>query len=205
MKTQVIYILSGLVGGMLIMWGIVSFLTDTNVGTLRNTTQRIAANEDSFDAHFIEQMVPHHEDAITMATLAQQRAIRPELQEMAQNIIDSQGKENEQMEKWYRAWFGKELPTGEAVMERHSMMESETEMHMGMMGDATDLTRIEEAEDFDIAFVEHMIPHHQMAIMMASMLKEGTERPEMKQLADDIITAQTDEIDQMRQWLQEWH
>ena len=49
-----------------------------------------------------------------------------------------------------------------------------------------------------------MIPHHQMAVMMASMLEDGTTRSEMKKLADDIITAQTDEIDQMRGWLKEW-
>jgi uncharacterized protein (DUF305 family) len=40
--------------------------------------------------------------------------------------------------------------------------------------------------------------------MMATMLKNGTERPELKKLADDIITAQTKEIDQMRQWLKNW-
>ena len=77
-------------------------------------------------------------------------------------------------------------------------------MHMGMMGSVTDRTNLEQAEDFDTAFVEEMIPHHQMAVMMASMLKNGTNRPEMRQLADDIIEAQTNEINQMRSWLQNW-
>lgn len=49
-----------------------------------------------------------------------------------------------------------------------------------------------------------MIPHHQMAVMMASMLKGGTNRSEMRQLADDIITSQTNEIDKMREWLKKW-
>ena len=43
-----------------------------------------------------------------------------------------------------------------------------------------------------------------MAVMMASMLRNGTDRPEMKQLADSIINTQTNEIDKMREWLMLW-
>ena len=44
-----------------------------------------------------------------------------------------------------------------------------------------------------------------MAVMMASMLKGGTQRQEMIQIADNIITAQTKEIDQMRSWYAQWY
>ena len=50
-----------------------------------------------------------------------------------------------------------------------------------------------------------MIPHHQMAIMMATMLLQGTERGEMKALAQAIINAQSKEIDQMRSWYRSWY
>lgn len=72
------------------------------------------------------------------------------------------------------------------------------------MGNETDSARLENADDFDTAFVEDMIPHHQMAVMMASMLKDGSSRPEMRKLADDIIAAQTSEINEMRMWLTKW-
>lgn len=158
----------------------------------------------NMDAHFIEQMIPHHEDAITMAKLAQTKAKRAEIKTLAQNIIDSQSKEITQMKSWYKDWYGRDLPTGTQVMNQHGMMGNTSGMHMGMMGNDTDLTRLEQSTDFDKAFVEDMIPHHQMAVMMASMLKNGTARPEMKKLADDIITAQTEEINQMREWLKSW-
>ena len=60
------------------------------------------------------------------------------------------------------------------------------------------------ALNFDKKFIEEMIPHHQMAVMMAEMLKSGTQREEMRKLADDIIKAQTEEIEMMREWYSDW-
>lgn len=167
-------------------------------------TTRNSSMMGNIDAHFIEQMIPHHEDAITMANLALTRAQKPEVKQLAENIIASQSKEITQMKKWYSEWFGKTLPTGDEVMNQHGMMGNTSGMHMGMMGNAGDVDTLKNASDFDREFIREMIPHHQMAVMMASMLKNGTSRPEMKKLADDIIAAQTKEIDQMRTWLQEW-
>jgi len=62
----------------------------------------------TMDAHFIEQMIPHHEDAI----LAQDQAKRQEVKTLAQDIIDSQSKEIDQMKSWYKDWYGRNLPTG---------------------------------------------------------------------------------------------
>ena len=61
------------------------------------------------------------------------------------------------------------------------------------------------ATDIDKAFINEMIPHHKMAVMMATMLKSRTTRPEMKQLADDIISAQTKEIEMMQDWYKNWY
>ena len=77
-------------------------------------------------------------------------------------------------------------------------------MHGGMMGDTTDTESLKNAEDFDKAFIEEMIPHHQMAVMMSNMLAKGTRREEMKKLAQNIIDAQTKEINDMRTWYEVW-
>lgn len=54
-------------------------------------------------------------------------------------------------------------------------------------------------------YLTKMIPHHEEAIATAKLLKAGTNRPEMKKFADDIIRAQTAEIEQMRTWLKQWY
>lgn len=190
----------GLIG--VFIGGILVWFLATN--TTNNNNQGVMNNSSLIDAHFIEQMIPHHEDAIIMAKLAETKAKRPEVKELARDIIDSQGREIDQMKDWYKEWFGLDVPTGTQVMNQHGMMGNDSNMHMGMMGDESDITRLEQTSDFDKAFIEDMIPHHQMAVMMATMLKNGTGRPEMIRLAEDIISAQTKEINEMRQWYKNW-
>jgi Uncharacterized protein conserved in bacteria len=60
---------------------------------ISGVNQSMMSRSNTLDAHFIEQMTPHHEDAITMAKLAQTKAQHPEIKQLANNIIDSQGKE----------------------------------------------------------------------------------------------------------------
>ena len=161
---------------------------------------RVGGQASMVDQHFIEQMIPHHEDAITMAKTALEKAGHQEIKTLAQYIIKAQTAENEQMKKWYKDWFSKEVPDTFSAVGMGSTM-----MHGGMMGDGTDVDRLETAQPFDKAFIEEMISHHQMAIMMAQMLERTTERSEMKKLAADIIHAQTNEINQMREWYRNWY
>ena len=207
---KVKYGFGGLIIGGLLVW--LTTMTIVNSGNANmmgmmgyGSGNKLSIMQDKsiIDAHFIEQMIPHHEDAIIMAKLALKKAQRTEIKQLAESIIDSQGIEITKMKDWYKSWFGKDVPEGDTVMNQHGM-KAENSMHMGMMGNDTDMTRLENAKDFDKAFIEEMIPHHQMAVMMATMLKNGTKRPEMAKLADEIITAQTREIEKMRGWLSDW-
>jgi len=77
--------------------------------------------------------------------------------------------------------------------------------HMSMtMNTMTSAPKGKTGDDFDKAFIAEMIDHHQGAIDMANLAKQNAKHDEIKQLAGDIITAQTKEINQMKQWLSEW-
>lgn len=205
LNNKLLYAAGGIILGAAAVW----IFSNTQINTTGTSMMGGNLNRSTnlqgtqMDAHFIEQMIPHHEDAITMSKIALLKAQRLEVKTLAQNIIDSQSKEIVQMKEWYKEWFGRELPTGSQVMRQHGMM-GNSGMHMGVRGDSTDIARLENSENFDTEFVEQMIPHHQMAVMMASMLKNGTQRIEMKKLADNIITSQSNEIELMQGWLKEW-
>jgi uncharacterized protein (DUF305 family) len=148
------------------------------------------------DRHFIEQMIPHHEDAVRMAELALTQAEHEELRQLAEAIIENQSREINDMQAWYQSWYGKDVPASASGRGR---------MGRGMMGNDTDLQSLEAAEQFDKEFIEQMIPHHEMAIMMASMLLGRTQREEMQNLAQDILRIQTQEIKQMYAWYNDWY
>lgn len=71
---------------------------------------------------------------------------------------------------------------------------------MAMMNDM--MTRDLQPADalYDHRFIDMMIPHHEGAIMMARDAQQNANRPELKALAESIITGQQKEIDQMKQW-----
>ncbi len=153
------------------------------------------------DQRFIIMMIPHHEGAIAMADLALTRAQHPEIKQLAQNIQKSQSQEIKDMQAWYQQWYGTQVPqwtTGQGGM-MHGMG------HQGMMGGQTDLTALKNTKNFDQVFIQEMIPHHQMAVMMAQHLLWNTQRPEMKQLAQAIIQSQSKEIQEMQSWYQQWY
>lgn len=58
---------------------------------------------------------------------------------------------------------------------------------------------------FDRAFIDAMVPHHESAIEMAKAAKEaGLSQPDLLKVADDILATQQIEIDQMKEWREQW-
>jgi hypothetical protein len=76
---------------------------------------------------------------------------------------------------------------------------------MGMsMDDMTMMLKGKTGDDFDKAFIEMMIDHHQGAIDMANEALKNAEHEEIKTLSTAIIDAQQKEIDEMKEWQQTW-
>ncbi|MBD2365955.1 DUF305 domain-containing protein [Leptolyngbya sp. FACHB-402] len=164
------------------------------------------------DRHFIERMIPHHEEAVEMAQLASSRAKHSEIKRLAASIIQDQTREINQMRTWYKAWYGTNVPAVSSGMgrmgNRSGMMGNHSDrmgMHQSGMSMEMDLQALKNAPDFDREFIRQMVPHHQMAVHMAQMLLNRTNRPDMRNLAQSIIKSQMAEITQMQQWNQAWY
>ena len=152
------------------------------------------------DQHFIAMMIPHHDGAIAMAELALTRAKRPQIKALAEKIKASQTAENAQMRRWYRQWYGTDVPTWAAFGMGMGMGAG-----IGMPGMATSLEALKRAPDFDRAFIEQMIPHHRMGVMMATHAQWNTQHSELRELEAAMVRVQSQEIEQMVQWYRQWY
>ena len=152
-------------------------------------------------------MVPHHEGAVAMGEIAQARGEHPEIKQMAEAILSTQTEEIGQMKAWRKEWFGSDqtppmsqMPMVPGMAGGHATHGSTT------MNMAADVEQLRNApEPFDLAFINAMIPHHQSAIDAAKAAEQSAQRPEIKQMAQEIIAAQQREIDQMTQWRTSWY
>jgi uncharacterized protein (DUF305 family) len=161
-----------------------------------------AANAE-YDLRFIDAMTPHHQGGVEMAQAAKQKSKRPEIQKLANNIIKAQDQEIAQMKQWRQAWYAKasKEPVAYDAKTQRSMPMSQQQranMMMNMPLGAADA-------QFDLRFLNAMIPHHEGAIVMAKDALSKSKRPEIQALAKSIIASQQAEIDQMKQWRKDWY
>jgi len=59
-------------------------------------------------------------------------------------------------------------------------------------------------DEFDKAFLDAMMVHHQGAIQMAQEAKRSSKHMELQNMSDDIIQAQQKEVDMMQEWKKQW-
>ncbi|GAA4585666.1 DUF305 domain-containing protein [Planotetraspora phitsanulokensis] len=152
-----------------------------------------AADHNDADVRFSQMMIPHHRQAVDMAGLADTRASRPQVKDLAKRIEAAQGPEIQTMSGWLRSW-GMQVPSPGAMTMDHGnpgmMSEHAMKKLEGLSGAA-----------FDKAFLEMMIQHHEGAIAMAEdEQRDGAYEP-AKQLAGSIISSQSAEITTMKELL----
>jgi uncharacterized protein (DUF305 family) len=135
---------------------------------------------------FIEQMIPHHQEAIDTANEVLERGGTTEaVRELMERIVEAQTAEIELMRGWYEAWYG------EAYVDNKS--------YEPMMRDLSGLY----GTALDRAFLEDMVPHHMGAIMMARSVQPYIEHEELTELTAAIIATQSAEMVEMRELLGE--
>ena len=138
------------------------------------------------DLFYVEQMIEHHVSAVEMAQYALANGESDYIRMLAANIISSQNVEIATMRKIAAQLRGAGI--------RPVSMGLTTEQ----MGMNHDMSHIVGARPFDPVFVDMMIPHHQGAITMSEVLFRRGTGLRTRELAQEIVAAQSREIQEMR-------
>lgn len=98
---------------------------------------------------------------------------------------------------------GYALAGSKDVPNQHIMPDGSS-MH-GQMSDMMTNLSGKTGDDFDKAFISEMIIHHEGAVEMAEAALVNAKHEEIMQMAHEIISAQTREIQQMKDWQRSWY
>lgn len=151
-----------------------------------------------YDLRFIDAMTMHHEGAI-MSTLMITASTRPELRDLARRIQTNQQGQVEQMQAWRKAWYPGAKAPDMSMSPMNDMMGS------GMMGSMMGSGMMQNQGTTDRTFLKMMIPHHQLAVDMAQDALKNAQHPELKTLAQQIVSGQSAEIVEMEGYLRNWY
>ena len=146
------------------------------------------------DTAFAQGMLGHHIGAVDMAEIELEYGEDAEMRKLAQEIIDAQKAEIEQMQTWLAAHPDSTEPTADTQAMQMAYANGMDEMHGEMtLGIADPIP--------DMAFARGMLPHHIGAVDMAQVQLKYGKDPEMRKLAQEIIDAQQPEIELMQGWI----
>lgn len=215
---------NGLVTGLLVLVLAVFTLS------VSYADDRVDGRAGRAEMRFMQGMIDHHQMALDMAANCLERASSESVVTVCQNIIDAQSAEIELMQGWLLDWYNIQYTPMPMMhmMEMMGMMDMMKMMHGGqsgsgshgghgghggmgmqngpfidppmMMGMFAGFNQVE-GIDYEIAWLESMIDHHNDALHMAERLlarvPEGAGHAELFALAQQIITDQTAETEQM--------
>ena len=154
------------------------------------------------DVTFVQQMIPHHTEAVNMAKLVSSRSKNPQVIDLASRIEKGQDPEIQQMQGWLSSWNASMPGMNTATMPGMSdgSMPGMSGGSMPGMMSADEMKQLEQAKgaEFDKMWLDMMIKHHQGAVEMAKTELSKGGNADAKALAQKIIDAQQAEITEMQ-------
>jgi uncharacterized protein (DUF305 family) len=142
------------------------------------------------DIDFASMMIEHHRGAIDMANIELANGHDPDLKSFARQVIDAQNKEIEMMQNLI------------AKMDMSSSSNSadfQNALNSSMSVMMQDTTKVN--YDIDKDFATQMIPHHESAVNMSEAYLQVADNKSLKNLAQNIISTQSKEINWLKKWL----
>jgi len=181
---------------------------------------------DSVDVGFAQDMSVHHEQAVRMAIWERDHTADPQLRQLAFDIESGQSRQIGYMQGWLGLWGASSQATGgymrwmpatnmpgtadmpamTGMSDGHDMDSAATHPGMSRMPGMASESELRELTSstgpaLDVLFLRLMLRHHEGGRGMLSYAETHAQEPEVRNMARQMLSAQTSEADYMRQLL----
>ena len=182
-RTVLVFIVSLTIGGV-----VEAHAQKPDPDDIRQHDQMMKGMMGMTDATFVPMMIAHHQQGIEMARLEEDRGSAASVKALAAKIRQSQEKELAELKS-----HAQHLAKGAASHAEHDKMMAQQSQSM--------MTKLKALSGpaLDHAFLEHMAKHHEGAIAMTEGAK--LQDPELKKLAQKIVTGQRQELTELKKEL----
>jgi uncharacterized protein (DUF305 family) len=165
---------------------------------------------DSVDVGFAQDMTVHHEQAVEMAAWARDHTSDPQVKQLSFDIETTQLQQIGRMQGWLALWGAPSAPVGREYMtwmagSSHSMSGMAPTGAARMPGMASDdelrTYRATTGTAADVMFLQLMLRHHLGGTAMLQYASTAASVPDVRNLAAQVLSAQTSEAQQMTRML----
>ncbi|MFD4241425.1 DUF305 domain-containing protein [Streptomyces sp. NPDC058525] len=143
------------------------------------------------DHAYVQGMIEHHRQALTMSALAPQRASADGVKRLAERIAAAQQPEIGAMERWQTLHPAPPAGSGGHGHDHAAMPGMATEEQLRELTGAA-------GADFDRLFLKLMTAHHEGALKMAGQALAGGNNVAVEEMATEVVATQTAEVHRMR-------
>lgn len=175
---------------LLYLAGLILLLNLTVATTNSGQTSSCVNTYNQADVNYLESMIEHHRGAIEMAEKVSHHTDRAELTNISDQIIRVQRDEIEYMQQ--------------LIDESCVQPDVDEDKHIAPTQRQVDYLESLNGTEFDLIFINLMAAHHTDAEIESEIVLRKGESEKVKQLANEIIEAQTAEIEQMYGWYIKW-
>jgi uncharacterized protein (DUF305 family) len=153
---------------------------------------------DSVDVGFLQDMLTHHEQALSMATLTIAHGSDPVVRSYAREVLTEQGFETGVMTQRLAGWDYSRDDRSDEAMAWMGMPVPVADMPGLLSQDALDQMQAARGKEQDTLFLKNMAEHHRGGLHMAQYAAEHAGSKDVRELAARMVRSQTDEINEYR-------
>ena len=157
------------------------------------------------DRQYLEHMIPHHQVAVDISILRQKKSKSPVMQEIFRKLIWTQNYEISMMREMLESLPENDMSksgnmdtnyisTVSDLIKPNKIGLTQTYCDPHFFDPEAHLEHLKHMKLDDRMYIEHMIPHHQVAVDMSKKLLKHTQNDFMIYLAYRIIRSQQEEI-----------